>query len=593
MSGSPYIFAPPRTVGELMRYISAILGPESRFYWMAVIYGIGISVLTLATPISVQMLINAVANTGLTTPLIVLSLTLFGLLLVAALLNALRIHLMELFSRRFYARMVSDISLRSIYALDPFFSDRGQGTLHNRYFDIVIITKRVPALLVGGFTLVLQGVVGFILVSLYHPYFLIFNIVVITLLWIVWLIWGKRSIRSALDLSHKKHATAGWLEALGDSNGFYKTQLHVDRALEQTDGYTRKYIEQQKVHFSHTFGQTLALLFIYAAASAALLGLGGWLVLQGQLSVGQLVAAELVLSVVFVGISQLGTYMTYFYDMCAAIDELSLFHDTELEDPPGVGESIPDTSDLVFQRACGLARQRETEFTLEIPTGQWVLAIAQNYSVERLFSNLIRRHEEPSSGFITYGGVDLAAIAAHDLRQEVIVLDRPNIVAMTVRDYLQLCHGELDNRAILAAVELVGLAETIAQLPNGLDTQLEASGWPLSIAEAMQLKLAGALLSEPRVLVLSQLYDVLTDEILERSLDTLRKPVNGPPTTIVYFTNNRSHLRFGSYLYIGAESQRTVSSYAELRQIAEAESLEYRAELNSEPRGDAPPGGRA
>ena len=69
------------------------------------------------------------------------------------------------------------------------------------------------------------------------------------------------------------------------------------------------------------------------AASAILLGLGGWLVVQGELSLGQLVAAELVLSVVFVGLSQFGVYLTYFYDVCAAIDELSQFYHVEQEEP--------------------------------------------------------------------------------------------------------------------------------------------------------------------------------------------------------------------------------------------------------------------
>ena len=94
------------------------------------------------------------------------------------------------------------------------------------------------------------------------------------------------------------------------------------------------FINAVRKHFRHYFGQTLAFLFIWAAASASLLGLGGWLVIQGQLSLGQLVAAELVLSAVFAGLSQAGTYLSYFYDLCAAIEELSLFYDVEQSPPP-------------------------------------------------------------------------------------------------------------------------------------------------------------------------------------------------------------------------------------------------------------------
>lgn len=90
-----------RTLVELLFFFIEILGPEKHFYVLAIIYGLGISLLSLATPISVQMLINTVANTGLTTPLVVLSLSLFVLLLTAGALNAMRIHLMDIFGRRF------------------------------------------------------------------------------------------------------------------------------------------------------------------------------------------------------------------------------------------------------------------------------------------------------------------------------------------------------------------------------------------------------------------------------------------------------------------------------------------------------------
>ena len=103
---------------DFFRTFFSILRPESNFYWLALVYGVGISLLSLATPISVQMLINTVANTAMATPLVVLTLTLFGLLMLFGLLYALRIHLMEMFSRRFYARMVAEISLCLLYTSD-------------------------------------------------------------------------------------------------------------------------------------------------------------------------------------------------------------------------------------------------------------------------------------------------------------------------------------------------------------------------------------------------------------------------------------------------------------------------------------------
>jgi putative ABC transport system ATP-binding protein len=177
---------------KFFRIFAEILKPETSFYWLALVYGLGISLLSLATPISVQMLINTVANTAMPAPLVMLSITLFVLLLFSSLLYALRIHLMELFAMRFYARMVSEISLIAIYAQNPFFTDTTRGALFNRYFDVQIVMSRMPNLILDGFSILLSIAVGFVLVSLYHPLFLIFTLVMIALIWVVWLVWSLK-----------------------------------------------------------------------------------------------------------------------------------------------------------------------------------------------------------------------------------------------------------------------------------------------------------------------------------------------------------------------------------------------------------------
>ncbi len=573
-----------RTLPELFFFFRKILGPERGFYLLAIVYGIGISVLTLATPVSVQWLVNSIINTGLTTPLIVLSVTLFGLLILAGILNALRIHLVDVFGRRFYARMVAEIALRAIYAKNPFFDDDSRGPLFNRYFDIIIVMKRIPYLLVGGFSIILQTLVGCALVSLYHPVFLAFNIVLLTTLWLIWVIWGKRAIVSSLDLSHKKHATAAWLEGLASSNGFFKTEEHINYALHHTDEVTQTYMVQHKKHFAHYFGQTLSFLFVYALASASLLGLGGWLVIQGQLSIGQLVAAELVLAAVFFGLSQLGTYLTYFYDLCAAVEELSLFYDIEKEELTGVDEPFDGDATLEFVQARGDTRGVEMTFDFIIPSGSRVIAHAATHTSQRLFTNFMKKHELPDSGMVTLGSQDIAAVKAYALRQAIIVLDRPNTIAMTIREYLRLCSASANARQILEALSVVGLDASIARLEKGLDTSLAATGWPLSITETMQLKLAAAIIAEPKVLILNQLYDVMPEYLLIAALDRLQ---HKGATSVIYFTNRvATTVAAKRYLYLGLVKQRLFDDLDEFRRFEaerKAEQPRFGSLLNSNP----------
>lgn len=538
------------------------LAPERDYFWLVIVYGIGISVLSLALPVSVQLLINTVANVGLTAPLVVLSAVLFVLLLASGLLNALRIHLMELFGRHFYARIVADIALRLVYARNPFFQDNSSSPLLNRYFDIIIIQKTVPILLIGGFTVVLQTGVGFVLVSLYHPLFLVFNIVVIALIWAIWLFWGGSAIRNAMVLSHRKHETAAWLERLSASNGFFKTKRRIDYALATTDTMTFQYIEQSRRLFRRHFAQTVSFLVLYAAASATLLGLGGWLVVQGQLTLGQLVAAELVLAVAFFGLSQFGNYLGYFYDICGAVDELSLFQKIEQEEPahdaPAAQVAEPK---LTFVGVKGRSRDGEASLTFELPGGALIQAAASNYGVQRLFTNLLRRHQQPDGGYILLGGADLQDRPVHQLRRDVFTLDRSEIIQMSIREYLRLSGENPSPDALMSAIEMAGLSRVIAQLKDGLDTEIANTGWPLSIPEVMQLKLAAALIARPKVVVLGQLYDLVDPRDFSAALRELQRD---PMTTVIYFSDRRIDFGGDRYLYLSEREQFVFDTYEDL-----------------------------
>lgn len=544
-----------------------MVAPERSFFGLAIIYGIGISLLSLATPIAVQVLINSVGYTGLNLPLVVLALTLLFLLLTSGLLYALRTHLMEIFARRFYARMTSDIALRALYAQNPFFHDDGRGPLFNRYFDIMMVQKALPVLMVSGFTVILQAAVGFTLTSFYHPLFFAFNVIVIALIWAIWLIWGPSAVRTAVNLSAAKHRAAAWLDGLGASNGFFKSDDHIAYALKRTDDVTADYVENHKRHFRRYFAQTVSFLILYAAASAALLGLGGWLVIRGQLTLGQLVAAELVLSAAFFGVSQLGTYLSNFYDLCAACEELSLFWNIEQEAPSG--RVLPSRTDasLLFKGVQGMARTAPARFDLHIPSGAKIQAAASTYGTQRLFTNLLKRFEKPRGGILTLGGDDIQDTEVQALRREVIVLDRPSLVEMTMRQYLRLSGPTASSHEILEILEAVGLGGAIDELEDGLDTKLSSTGWPLSVGEGMRLKLAAAILSRPSVLILNQLYDTMPAEILRRSLDKVMTD-GGTPATVIVFSSSGEDLGLEKYLYLRPNQQDLYDDYAQFKEAA-------------------------
>ena len=518
---------------------------------MAIIYGIAISLLSLATPISVQLLINSVANTALPAPLFTLSMILLILLLIFVALSACRIHLMALFERRLFARIVAEITLRAVHAQNPFFNDERRGDLFNRYFDLITVQKAIPSLLIGGFAILLQAAVGLAVTSFYHPFFLTFNLLLVFCIWLIWQLGVGGGVRTAVGLSHAKHDAARWLESVGSSNGFYKSHRHLSFAMDRSDAMTAAYVAAHRHHFRYTFTQNIAFMLLYAVASAALLALGGWLIIQNQLSIGQLVAAELILSGVFYGISQLGIYVESFYDLAGSLEELSLLYAIPQERSAGhEGRRPRDGSVRLRNVAFG-----EDRFDFELDSGERLVAVADP-GADHAVALLLKRHVHPDRGMVIVGGADLEALDMYLLRSDVTVLDRPSIVEVTIREYLRLAQPDAPPAAVMDVIALVGLETRIAQLPEGLDTMLSASGSPLLIDEVMALKLAAALLRRPRVLMLSPLYDMLPKACLTAALDQLRTS----ETTVLLFSNRPEEIVLDGYLWLGRKRQERVAN---------------------------------
>ncbi len=543
---------PDIRIRDVMGWANTIIGPDRQFIVMALVYGIGISLLALGTPISVQMLVNTVAATGLPVPLFTLTGMLFIVLMLWAVLSALRVWLMEVFRRRFAARMVADITLRVVHAENPFFSDSRRADLLNRYFEMMNVHKAVPSLAVGGFTVVLQAAVGIVVTSFYHPFFLAFNLLFIVILWLIYRIWTRSALQTAFALSHKKYELAYWLETVGGSDGFYKSGQHFSYALERTDALSASYIEAHRKHFRRTFPQAVSLFVLYALASAVLLALGGWLVIQEQLSIGQLVAAELILSGVFAGAAQLGVYFESFYDFAVSMEELNLLYSLPQE-PRGLAAPAvdrPSKADLLLQNVRFQYMGSDVRFDLAIPEGSNLVANGDP-GMERVFADFLKRHLKPDGGVALLGGVDIASIDILKLRSDIIVLDRPNIVETSIAQYLALANVTGDPTAPAEALKIVGLHDRVAMLPDGMQTQLSVTGWPLSLPKAMQLKLAGAILSQPRILVLSPLYDMVSRRRMEEVFAYFRNN----RTTLLYFTNRPEDLTLDGFLWIGRQDQ--------------------------------------
>lgn len=552
----------PIDLKKTKRLLVNLIKPETPYLVVTMIYGVAIALLTLAIPIAVQTLVNTISNIASVRAVTILSLLLFGILVVSGIISALRTRLMEYYERQIYARLTANLSLKTILAPHSFFEGRKNNSITHRYFDIMTFQKNIPLLFVDGFAIVLQMLVGFTLVSFYHPFLFTFNVILLIAVYLIWKIWGKRAKATAIVLSNAKYATAKWLNSIAAANEFFKSNRHLKFAAKETDAHIHSYIGSHEDHFKQTFAQTLLFLLLYALASAGLLGLGGWLVIQGQLSIGQLIAAELIMSAVFFGLSRFSIYLKLYYELFGAANKIGhalLIPQEEMKD--GNGDDLNgEKAQLESTLSCHDLLLEHYEFNcrlnFDLPLNAKIYVVTQYNWRQRKLINFLKCYEEATQGWIKLGGTDIADIDTYELRQLVAMVDRSLIVECTIKDYLRMASPEAPLSKLRHLIELVGLSETISNLPDDLDTKITPLGAPLQQTEMLLLKLAAALLTDPKIIILNQHFDAIPPSIRERLLGVLEQQ----PCIVLYFSNHYHHDFFDGVLNLDGTDDETQST---------------------------------
>lgn len=529
-----------------LKLANLILSGERQFYWTSTAYGIAISLLTLALPISVQVLIEAVANTALVRSVVVLAITLFILLALSGVFVALQTYVLEVFERRFLGRISAEITMRMTYADTKQFDTINSDDLANRFFEIDIIQQSLPVLLTGGLALIFQTFIGYIVVSFYHPYFFLFSLIHISLMYLVWKIANRGAIRSMLDLSKAKYETANWLELLVRHHRDFKSRSGIHFAADQSDRVTSNYIKAHKRHFIYTYGQTLGFLAIYAIASAALLGAGGWLVITGQLTLGQLVAAELILGAIFFGLSNFSYYLEIYYRLYAALYKLSGFFELSLEDhthhQPIASQWSPS---LKFDDVEIESQNRTYAINAEFPANSKTLIAPENIGLSNIFIDLMTNMRQPESGNIAFGNNDINDFNPHDLREEIFIISGNHLYESSIVEFLRFGNPTLSVASMRELLEIVHMHTVVNRLDNKIDTILATNGFPLTHSEVLRLKIARALAARPKLLVLSSDCDLLRPEHRQQILNYISTLDN---TTFIYFSHRLDLEGFDSYM---------------------------------------------
>lgn len=545
---------------QILHYIRLVLAKDYKFLYLAILYSALISILTLSVPISVQLLINSVSFVTLIQPIIILGILLLVLLIFAGLVNVFQTYLIEIFQRRFFARMSAEICLKICKSRNNDIQKSNQTELVNRFFDVVTVQKIIPKFVTETSSLSLQIIFGLLLVTFYHPALLLFNILIIGSIYFIWTGFYRKSTLNSYLESRRKYDMAGWLEELARNTDSFRSEVAQKYAKRKVDFLTKQYLVDRKNHFRYFFRQVISLFLLYAVANALLLTFGGYLVITNKLSLGQLVASELILSTILYRISKFGKEFENFYDLAAACEKLSQFYNIPSLSDKGIALKDKDI-DINFDVV-------EKEFLNEIYKLNFRLSAKKSYlistnnsSTQELIISLIKSYEKVDGGIISLNDTNIDKINLNNLHSHIATIDDSLLIEGNLREYLTLNLKSCDDNLSKLLNEL-GVMEFMKRNNIDLDSRIIPSGWPFLNNEKIILKVAKAILEHPKIIIINEIFDCVKYVDKKRIMEYL---MNHSDATIICFANFRyDDIKFNEYLYIDQNSSESFKDITDL-----------------------------
>jgi ATP-binding cassette subfamily B protein len=439
-------------------------------------------------------------------------------------------------SARFAARAMTELRLRVFSHLQrlslDFFTEEQSGVIMTRMTsDIEALQQLLQEGLVNFAVQGLTMTVVLVILFVYNAQLALLTVFLVVPVLTVMSIWfrrasnrGYRRVRDGIarvlaDLSEGLHGIKVVIA--------YNRQRHnVLHHRNVVGGYRDANLGTAKINSVYAPGTDM----VGVLGQAALLLIGGRMVLKGELTIGQLTAFLLFVNAFFQPIQQLVQIYNLYQQGNAAILKLR----TLLETEPSVTEAedareLPQVEgEIVFEHVSfgyDPARPVLRHVDLRIAPGETVAFVGRTGAGKSTMAKLVSRFYDPTEGRILVDGHDLRALSLRSLRRQLgVVPQEPFLFAGSIRDNVTFARPDATAGDVHRAVEAMGLTELVESLPDGLDTDVHERGQSLSSGERQLLALARAFLAQPRVLVLDEAtsnLDLRSEAKIERALDTL------------------------------------------------------------------------
>lgn len=517
-----------RTITPIKRFFNLLKEEKDQVYSIY-FYAILNGLVALSLPLGIQAILNFVLGGRITTSWLILVVIVAAGIAFGGFLQISQLQITEKLQQRIFAKSGLSLAYRLPKIKSELFHGSYAPEIVNRFFDTVNLQKGVSKILVEYSTALIQVAFGLILLSFYHATFILFGIVLVLILLTIFYFTSPKGMSTAMKESTHKYMTAYWLEEIGRTlNSFKLVGGNSKLPILRADKLLKSYVEFRTHHFSVLIFQYKVLIGFKVLIVSSLLIAGSLLLINEQISIGQFVAAEVVIVMVVNAVEKLILSLETVYDTLVASEKLGQVMDMELEDHNDNGKDVTaQTSGIKLAMENVVFQPRDVsspilnDVSLTIGSGAKAVITGKSGSGKSamlaLFSGLYESYQ--------------GRVLVNDLSLDMIHLDKYRTVVGDCLELQQIFHGTIAENILVGRdadpdqlaflIELVGLKEFIYQLPDDMETVLLPEGRGLSRKIAQAIILARALVGEPQALILENALQHIDKEIKHRVMKYL------------------------------------------------------------------------
>jgi len=504
----------PSPLARLLRFLAR----ERKAIGLAYLYAALIGLFSLTLPLAVQMIVQLVQGGLFLQPIVLLIAFAVAGTLASGAMAVAQLHVVETIQQRVLARVALELGFKVPRLPFERSLNNALPETMNRFFEVITIQKSLAKLLTEGSTALLQVIFGLILLTFYHPYFILFGLVLGAGVYAILLVTGPRGMETSLVESKYKYRAVHWLQEMARAITAFKFAGASPMPVDRMDRLVTGYLRYRGKHFRVLLQQSWAVIVLKTVITAGLLILGSSLVIKRQITLGQFVAAELVIVTVLAGLEKLILSMSVVYDLLTAVEKLSALSDLTVEAPGGLTLAAGTGGFAVELRQVsyaypGASTRSLRDIALTLRAGERVALLGADGSGQSTLLRVLGGLLEDYEGTVTFNGVTLRDLDRRLLRGEVgQMLSLHDLFDATIEENVTVGRPGIGTDDVLQALADAQLDREVQALPQGLRTTVSAGGGSLSVSNAKKLLLAQAIAGRARLLLLEDIVQHLEGE---------------------------------------------------------------------------------